>query len=103
MVLNDMASDRNQMLPLFLFMDARNALILKSMREKGISPDSDEGRRLLNMGAPLDRLSRAKQSKDKGNAAFKDRDYGQAMLFYSQSIKAMGGDLDGVGRRAWPE
>ena len=72
--------------------DARTALVLQAMRDKGIDPSSDEGQKILSMGVPLDRMARAQQNKDKGNHMFKERDYGQAMLFYSQAITTLGGD-----------
>ena len=72
--------------------DARKATLINAMREKGMDPESKEAKKMLNAESPLDALTRAKQSKEKGNEMFKGRDYGQAMLFYSQAVDALGGD-----------
>jgi tetratricopeptide (TPR) repeat protein len=66
--------------------ERRKKELLGAMKEKGVDPNSERGQRMLRAEDPLDSIRSAGMSKDKGNGLFKEQDYGQAMLYYSQAI-----------------
>lgn len=58
-------------------------------REKGLDPKSEVVQKLLHEYDPPSPKQLALKSKEKGNEFFKDSDYAQATLHYTQSIEIL--------------
>ena len=67
----------------------RKRELLAAMKEKGVDPNSEFGQKLLKAEDPMNPMSAAAMAKEKGNALFKQLDYGQAMLHYSEAILSL--------------
>lgn len=62
---------------------------LLSYREKGLDINSEEVQKILHEYDPPSPQEQASKLKEKGNVAFKECDYAQASLFYSQAIEIL--------------
>jgi tetratricopeptide (TPR) repeat protein len=58
-------------------------------REKGLDINSEEIQKILHEYDPPSPQEQASKLKEKGNVAFKECDYAQASLFYSQAIEIL--------------
>ena len=76
----------------------RKRELLDAMRAKGMDPNSAEGQHMLRAEDPMDVVRAASGSKDKGNGYFKEQNYGQAMVEYSQGIETLESESQGENR-----
>jgi tetratricopeptide (TPR) repeat protein len=73
--------------------EERKRELLNAMREKGVDPSSALGQKLLRAEDAMDAMRSATTNKNRGNELFKDNDYGQAIIHYSQAIVELEADL----------
>jgi tetratricopeptide (TPR) repeat protein len=71
----------------------RKRELLDAMKRKGVDPNSAFAQNMLKKEDALNPMDEAASAKEKGNELFKQLDYGQAMLYYSQAILALEGEV----------
>lgn len=64
-------------------------ILFSLFREKGLDPNSEVVQKLLHEYDPPSPKEQALKYKEKGNGFFKECDYAQATLFYTQSIEIL--------------
>lgn len=73
--------------------EQRKRELMNAMREKGVDPNSAMGKKMLSAEDAMDTMRSAKTNKNRGNELFKENDYGQAIIYYSQAIVALEADV----------